>query len=111
MSYISSENGESCADSLSVCVIYSGPEHHGGCEAEGAVRWLWFTVSRVPVSRQARSSGSCTPAPPPYISLTGQAAERPGGGFADHAWLCLPMKQKLNVIGLPQPPSDVRVFY
>lgn len=46
----------------------------------GAVRVvLWFTVSRVPVSRQAGSSGSCTPALSPYIRLTGQAAERPAG--------------------------------
>lgn len=42
----------------------------------GSACSLWFTV---PVSRQARSSGSCTPAPPPplpltppYISLTSQ---------------------------------------
>lgn len=30
----------------------------------GSARLLWFTVSRVPVSRQARSSGSCRPALP-----------------------------------------------
>ena len=54
-----------CADSLAVCVcvIYSGAEHHGGSVAEGgSACLLWFTVSRVPVSRQAWSSGSCTPA-------------------------------------------------
>lgn len=48
--------------SLSVCDIHmawaSWSEHGGG----GSACLLWFTVSRVPVSRQAWSSGSCTPA-------------------------------------------------
>lgn len=41
------QNGESCADSLSVCVIYSGAEHHGGSVAEGAVRVCCGSLSVV----------------------------------------------------------------
>lgn len=36
-----------CADSLSVCVIYSGAEHHGGSVAEGAVRVCCGSLSVV----------------------------------------------------------------
>lgn len=82
----------------------------GGAGRRGASACLLqFTVSCVPVSRQAWSSGELHTSTPPYIRLTGRAAERPDGG--SQTGLTLPVKQKLNVISLPQLPSDVTVFY
>lgn len=41
------QNCESCTDSLSVCVIYTGAEHHGETVAEGAVRVCCGSLSVV----------------------------------------------------------------
>ena len=58
---------------------------------------------------QAWSLGSGTPVLP-YITLTGEAGERPDSR-QQPALACLPMKQELNIIAPPQTNTDVGVFY
>lgn len=70
-----------------VCERYRGPAHHGLKGTKGAVFvcLLWFTVSCVPVSRQAPSSGSCTPA----LSYTSGWQAKLLKGWTEAHRLCL----------------------
>lgn len=78
--------------------------------AEGAARARHGSLSQL-ADRPGPRGAAHQRSPPPYIRLTGGAAERPDGGLKGSAWLVLRVKQKLNVISRPQTPSDVRVFY
>ena len=114
VSYILSQNGDPCLrwQSRSVCVWYTqGPSIMEAAWRRGVVRVCCGSLSVVSQLADRPGPQGAAHQRSPIHQPDRPSCWKAGRGLADHAWLALPVKQKLNVIGLPQPPSDVRVFY